>query len=136
MSDLLKILFSSKLTEKLDALLKKIDQLNSSLNQSNERLAKLEEKLNRPQEDRFRKDQKPRFKKPENIVYDLHGNAVPVGGAMNLKGHMSSTRNPRKCKVWGCNGQNFKDGYCEKHHGKYTSKDTAGNTETDPNNNQ
>ena len=106
--------FSKKLQKKLEELTSKIDQIGTSLKGLSEKLDKLEER-SRPRPEKRRQ-------KPDNVVYDLHGNAVPSGGAMNLKSGTSSTRNPRKCKVWGCDGRTYKDGYCEKHFGVFNKE--------------
>ncbi len=109
-----------KLKEEISEINKKLDQVIFLCNELKDKRKKIDSKvkqdLNQPVSQ-------------SRIVYDLHGNPVPVKETMNLKRiGDGSTLNRRKCKVWGCNGLVFQSGYCEKHFDKYKITDQKSQT--------
>jgi hypothetical protein len=109
-----------KLKEEISELNKKLDQVIFLCNELRDKRKKIDPKG---------KQNLNQQASQGRIVFDLHGNPVPVKETMTVRKYSDgNTLNRRKCKVWGCNERVFQMGYCEKHFDKYKITDQKSQT--------
>lgn len=115
---------------KLEALEKEVASLSRDVDTLKKEIEKMKSKSSQKHGHKRNNNRRRHSNNDGEVVRDIHGNEVSTNNApgMVMQGgdHSRTTRNLRKCKVWGCRGRNDKDGMCMTHYNRERAKMSSG----------